>query len=214
MCARLRLLYSKEKLKQLSDFIENLDSIISNPNLAPTESANIIALSGNHLKLRTARFGLIPSWSKSIDLKYSTHNARIETAHEKRSFQTSFDKRHCLIPVTGFYEWVTENGKKQPYMFTRKDNELIYFSGIWSRSNINDKEIYSFSILTTAPDKAYAQYHHRKPIILQNEQYNDWLQNEPLDIANNHLNTEELDIQAVNPAMNNASVKDVNLIDS
>ena len=169
MCARLRLLYSKEKLKELSDFIENLDSIITNSNLAPSENANIIALSGNHLKTKPARFGLIPSWFKTEEVKYSTFNAKIETADQKPTFEDAFKKRHCLIPVSGFYEWREENGQKQPYLFTRKNNDLIYFAGIWNRFLNDQNEIYSFSILTTEPDHQYSKYHHRKPIILRNK---------------------------------------------
>lgn len=179
MCARLRITYDRKRLLELAALIKNIDSVITNPNLAPSEQANIIALSGDNLKIRPASFGLIPHWSKSFKLEYSTFNTRIETAHEKPAFKDAFAKRHCLIPVSGFYEWVSDDTiKKQPYLFTRKDENLIYFAGIWSRCVIDDEELYSFSILTTEPDDLYKQYHHRKPIILKDEDRLRWLAND------------------------------------
>ena len=42
-------------------------------------------------------------------------NARAETVAEKPSYRTAFQKRRCLIPATGFFEWKRVNGGKQPY---------------------------------------------------------------------------------------------------
>ncbi len=213
MCARLRLLYPKERLKQLSGSIDNLDSIIFSPNVAPNEQANIIALSGDSLKLRNANFGLIPFWSDNGKTTYSTFNARIETAHEKPTFKESFKKRHCLIPVSGFYEWKEEEGNKQPYLFTKNNDDLIYFAGLWDRHKNNSEEIYSFSILTTEPDKIYKEYHRRKPVILEKHNYIGWLKNEPIDLINDNFATEKLDIRRVNRAVNNPRQKDLSIID-
>jgi hypothetical protein len=48
-------------------------------------------------------------------------NARAETVHKLPLFREAFDKRRCLIPATGFYEWKKREDGKQPYRFRRKD---------------------------------------------------------------------------------------------
>jgi putative SOS response-associated peptidase YedK len=39
-------------------------------------------------------------------------NARAETLAEKPSFRSALLRRHCLIPVDGFYEWKKEGSGK------------------------------------------------------------------------------------------------------
>jgi putative SOS response-associated peptidase YedK len=45
-------------------------------------------------------------------------NARSETVAEKPSFREAFKKRRCLILADGFYEWMQQEGKKQPVFIT------------------------------------------------------------------------------------------------
>jgi putative SOS response-associated peptidase YedK len=54
------------------------------------------------------RWGLIPFFTKQIsDVKgISTINARAETLAKSPSYREPFKKRRCLVPASGFYEWV------------------------------------------------------------------------------------------------------------
>ena len=45
---------------------------------------------------------------------------RAETAAEKPSFREAMKKRRCLVPADGFYEWRTEEGRKQPFRIGMK----------------------------------------------------------------------------------------------
>ena len=47
-------------------------------------------------------------------------NARAETITEKLSFSESFQRRRCLIPADGFYEWQRTGEIAQPYFFSRE----------------------------------------------------------------------------------------------
>ncbi|HEY2760240.1 MAG TPA: SOS response-associated peptidase family protein, partial [Pirellulales bacterium] len=81
--------------------------------------------------------GLVPPWESDPGKGYI--NAKSETVAEKRTFKTALQKRRCLIPADGFFEWKkiptgksimerlkdAENGieskgsRKQPYFFHR-----------------------------------------------------------------------------------------------
>jgi putative SOS response-associated peptidase YedK len=62
------------------------------------------------------RWGLIPRWwSKSLkDAKMATFNARAETVETKPFFRDAFKRTRCLIPVSGYYEWLARTGDRRP----------------------------------------------------------------------------------------------------
>ncbi|MGP3999867.1 SOS response-associated peptidase [Streptomyces sp. 8N706] len=95
-------------------------------------------------QLRSLRWGLVPSWSKSPETGVKMINARAETLHEKPSFRQAFMSRRCLLPADGYYEWVTgsaersleEQGKrkrsrKQPYFVTPADGSVMAMAGLY-----------------------------------------------------------------------------------
>ena len=56
------------------------------------------------------KWGLIPFWNKSlfegVKFSNSTLNAVSETVFDKPSFRSSIPSRRCIIPVSGFFEWM------------------------------------------------------------------------------------------------------------
>ena len=126
-------------------------------------------------------FSLIPHWSKTPKVKFATHNARIETVLEKPTWKGVFGKKNCLIPMTEFYESVTEIGRPlagNMVTFKQKENNLIVAAGIYDEwVNTETGEIIeSFSILTTEPPRFIAETgHDRCPIFLPKSLSDDWL---------------------------------------
>ena len=51
-------------------------------------------------------------------------NARAETVHQKPAYREAFQRRRCLIPADGFYEW-QRGERKQPYCIRRRDGEPL-----------------------------------------------------------------------------------------
>lgn len=143
-------------------------------NIAPTSQIPIIRWKPDTGRVgQIVRWGLIPSWSKEPTAKLN--NARAETVHEKPSFRTSFQKHRCLIPASGFYEWQTVAGKKQPY-YLHPAERFFAFAGLLAAWKAPDGQtIVSTCIITTGPNAVMAPIHDRMPVILRPTDFDTWL---------------------------------------
>jgi putative SOS response-associated peptidase YedK len=141
-------------------------------NIAPSQQVPVIAARRGEPELALFQWGLIPSWSKEPK---GLINARSETLEERPSFSESFQKRRCLVPADGFYEWVRNGRSKQPYCFQLKDESPFAFAGIWDRWKRDDSSITSCAIVTTTPNELLATIHDRMPVILSAEGQARWL---------------------------------------
>ena len=144
-------------------------------NIAPgTYQAVLLKESPLHAELM--KWGLIPFWSKEPKVKFSTINARSETIATSPAFREAFKKRRCLIPASGFYEWMRhKDGTKQPYYIHLKSRPVFSFAGIWdSWKDVEEKELRTFSIVTTTPNDLMASIHTRIPVILPRDAEDAW----------------------------------------
>lgn len=146
-------------------------------NIAPGQDAPVV-VQARHRMLRMMRWGLIPSWSDSERVGYKMINARAETAAAKPAFRDAFRGRRCLVPADGFYEWkkTSAAARRIPYRFTLKSGGLFAFAGLWELwKDANGEQIFSFAILTTAPNNMVAAIHDRMPVILREDREEHWL---------------------------------------
>jgi len=127
-------------------------------------------------------WGLIPYWAKNTEIRSMTLNARLETIDEVASFRDVTNQR-CILPVTGFYEWkwLDSKGKrKEKYLIQIKSGAIFALAGLYS-SWINpstQKEIESFTLLTTKANPIMAEIHNikkRMPLIMNANQALNWL---------------------------------------
>jgi putative SOS response-associated peptidase YedK len=70
----------------------------------PTDIADLFGLADVPEVAPSFRWGLVARWAS--DPKPGPINARSETVADKPTFAEAFRKRRCLIPASGFYEWV------------------------------------------------------------------------------------------------------------
>jgi putative SOS response-associated peptidase YedK len=117
------------------------------------------------------KWGLIPSWAKDATISNKLSNARGETVAEKPSFRSAFKYHRCIIPASGFYEWKTEAGVKQPWYMSLKSEEPMAFAGLWERWN----DIETCCIITTTANSLMEIIHDRMPVIITPDQYETWL---------------------------------------
>ena len=132
-----------------------------------------------------ARWGLVPYWSKpeqAAKPSYSTINARADRIQKAPAYREPFEKRRCIIPTTGWYEWQKIDAKtKRPFHFQPKAQPFA-FGGVCDVWKGGGKVITSFSIVTTAAAPSCVAYHDRMPLVLDEKQFEDWMRGPP-DVA-------------------------------
>lgn len=183
MCGRYSLTQPVEAVRRWFP-AKGAPNLAPRYNIAPTQDAPIIRLTGGEPEITMARFGLVPAWAKEIGTK-PLINARSETVAEKPSFRAAFKKRRCLIPADGYYEWrSSEGGPKAPFRFRRADGELFAIAGIWEtwHDEARGSDLLSFALLTTSPNRRAAEIHDRMPVILMGEDRAAWLETAEADI--------------------------------
>ncbi len=131
----------------------------------------IVRLIDGTRKVSLACWGLIPAWTKDPKKSSLLNNARSETVKEKPSFRSAYKSRRCIIPASGFYEWLADSKPKQPFYFYRPDDKLLAFAGLWETWN----DIDTCTIITTDANKVMAPVHDRMPVILGDNDYGAWL---------------------------------------
>jgi putative SOS response-associated peptidase YedK len=176
----------------LKDFM--VASIVDEPpepswNLAPTDPARIvlerIVNDAPDRQLRTLKWGLVPAWAKDAKIASRLINARVETVTEKPAFKRAAERRRCIVPADGYYEWmVTDDGKKQP-IYLHDDGGLA-FAGLYEiRPDFNDPEqwLWTYTIITCTTQDALGYIHDRSPVILPPELRDAWLDPTTTDLA-------------------------------
>jgi putative SOS response-associated peptidase YedK len=202
---------------------EGVDPPEGSYNIAPSQYAPIIryAPEGEDaphgaLQMAPALWGLVPSWWKKplSEKKFSTFNARAETAPEMASYRGAFRHHRCLVPASGFYEWTGEKGAKQPFAISLRNRKWFCFAGLWDRAMIDGSEVDSFTILTVPANDMMRDLHSRMPVILSPGDYGAWL-----DLENRRarellkpLDSEEMQSWPVSKAVGNVRSQGADLI--
>jgi putative SOS response-associated peptidase YedK len=185
-------------------------------NIAPTQSI-VVVLENGHRTLRQMKWGLVPRWAGPGRPVKPLVNARAETLLEKPSFREAANRRRCIVPASGFYEWRKVGRERMPCYITRRDGQPMSFAGIWEPSPNGSVE--TCSIVTVPANPLLASLHERMPAILQLGQEEGWLDVGHVDgltaaAALRSAPEEWLDMQEVSPRMNRQAVNDPECIAS
>jgi len=135
-------------------------------NVAPTDDVYTVAtaLDGGHRLLQVMAWGLVAGKGATPLI-----NARAETLIERPLFRDAFERRRCLIPADGFYEWETvAGGSKQPYVFGPVDARPLGFAGIYGKRG-------TCAIVTSAARPPVDRLHDRMPVVVAPERWDAWL---------------------------------------
>jgi putative SOS response-associated peptidase YedK len=182
MCGRYRFTNKIEDL--IAHFPDLKSGTFPAPrwNVAPTQPAPVMIIESDGTpRLKNMRWGLVPSWSGDTRDAARCVNARSESAAGKPSFRSAFKHRRCLVPAHGYYEWTTTPEGKQPWHFSRTNDALMCFAGLWESWTPPDaagggaEPVLTFTILTTAPNTFASKWHDRMPAILAPSLWNEWV---------------------------------------
>jgi len=148
-----------------------------NYNITPTTVVPAIAFDGSKTrKLVPMRWGLHPHWRKEPPQGRPLFNARSETAADKPSFRTPWRRRRALIPATHWYEWTGEQGGKVPWCIKPETGGVFAFAGLWDQWRVDEGiSLLSCTILTMESSGPVQRLHHRMPVRLPEERWDDWL---------------------------------------
>lgn len=145
-------------------------------NAAPSQDLPVVRAGREGRELILMRWGLVPSWSKGPDSRYSMINARAETVASKPAYRGPFRQRRCLVPANGFYEWKKTAEGKQPYFIALATGEALAFAGLWDHwTGPEGEAITSFTIIVTAANDCVRPIHDRMPVILGPDDHESWL---------------------------------------
>ncbi|MYF54811.1 SOS response-associated peptidase [Candidatus Poribacteria bacterium] len=190
MCGRFTL---ASELDALHDtFGESNFWLEFNPryNITPTQDVAVISNRQHDPDRRQEQkgygffqWGLIPSWAKDAKIGSRMINARSETLSEKPSFRAAYKRRRCLVLADGYYEWQKIEGEKikQPMYIRLESQKPFAFAGLWEEwQATSDREgmgipLRSCTIITCPPNKTLESIHHRMPVILPQDSYDQWL---------------------------------------
>jgi putative SOS response-associated peptidase YedK len=227
MCGRYTLFTSADELQ--ARFGATFDrSFEPRYNAAPGQDLPVVRNDAPET-FRYCRWGLAPSWADDPD--GGPINARGETVAEKPTFRSAYEKRRCLVPADGFYEWVEGSDGKRPYRVALTDDEPFALAGIWEtwtgtrkQTGLSDfvgggdagPETYtveSFAILTTEPNELVADLHHRMAVVLPRSEEHRWLTEEdPSDLLRPYP-SEKMRAYPVSQAVNDPSNDAPELVD-
>lgn len=144
-------------------------------NIAPTQDVPFIHLGKDGAQSATeGRWWLVPHWAKELQNKYPMFNARSEDAEKKPAYRDAYKSRRCLVPADGWNEWTKgEDGGKDPWYIHLPDRAPFSFAGLWAHNSTLD--VVSFTILTAPAVSPIDKVHARMPIVLEEDQYDAWL---------------------------------------
>jgi putative SOS response-associated peptidase YedK len=83
--------------------------------------------------------------------------------------------------VSGYYEWQSTPGGKQPWYFTPGDGSpLLTAAGLWDewKDRATGEQLKSCTMIITEPNDFVAEVHDRMPVLLTEDQFAPWLSGE------------------------------------
>jgi putative SOS response-associated peptidase YedK len=212
MCRRFVQQYTWRELADLYGLRQAPHHLDARYNITPTRTIDVVRLHHGRRELVPMRWGLVSTANPAR----VSFNARAETADDPM-FDAAVKRSRCIVPASGYYQWKTINGAKQPFYFSAADGGVLSIAGLCDecqdRPATASPALLCTLIVTLANDFA-ARIHQRMPALLQPNEFASWLTGsagtESLRPAPNDL----LRVWRVSPRINSAGTNsDLSLIE-
>jgi len=178
MCGRFVQKTPLGDIRVLFETTNPVPNMSARYNAAPTDRLAVVRYNPQTREraLDLLRWGLVPLWAKDPSFGPKCINARAETVATNKIFRDAFERRRCLVPADGFYEWQKAGGKTQPYAIVPQEGGIFAFAGLWERwKNPADGILRSFTIVTGPANSLCRPIHERMPVVLPPEVWALWL---------------------------------------
>jgi len=155
--------------------VELMSEITTGFNLAPCTQLAILRQQTSKLTLDQAFWSFTPSWMKQLD--QAPYIIRSEKLSSSPMFKESWQKKRCLLPVTGYYVWVQMARRKQAFAVRREHNRPFFLAGIWTRFPVSPTRHYdTFGLISIPADPFLGKLTPRIPLAIQHSDIDAWLQ--------------------------------------
>ena len=184
MCGRYAYYYLRNQLEKLLGTDRppaDEPEIGASYNVGPMQDVPILTIHSGRVRLERKVWGLVPSWAKDPSVGVMMFNARSETLREKPAFREAMEKRRCVVPISGFYEWqaLRDLKRKKPWFIAPVDGSVMLLAGLWEEWGRGSDRLTTFSIVTTEARGRMAELHDRSPVMLRGEDWSVWLSGKP-----------------------------------
>ncbi len=176
MCGRAKLPDDVSELKlDLKIDWDEIRAYQPQWNATPASKLPVVVSQNGQRTLTLMRWGLVPSWAKTLKVGRSTFNARAEGIATRPAFRAAWQAgRRCLVIADAYYEWRKEDG--QPFAIGLSNRGPMTLAGLWdSWIAPNTEAIKSFTIITTTANALLQPLHERMPVLLAPENWAIWL---------------------------------------
>ena len=145
-------------------------------NVAPTDPVYVVMERHEQRLLRVVRWGLVPSWAKDAKVGARFSTARRETVAEKPAFRAAYQRRRCLVPADGYFEWQQQGGHKQPYFLAPRDRAPLAMAGLYEVWKGPDEQLlWTCTVITTEAADELGHIHDRTPLLVPPDAWDRWL---------------------------------------
>ena len=145
-------------------------------NVAPTDPVFVVLQREATRRLTVMRWGLVPSWAKDAKGAARLINARRDTVHSKPAFRAAFQRRRCLLPADGYYEWQVDGTHKQPYFLSARAGGPLAMAGVYEVwAPPQGKRLWTCTVITTEAADELGHIHDRTPLLVEPPNWARWL---------------------------------------
>lgn len=163
MCGRYYI--DDDTAREIEKLVHEVEQKIyrDNCDIRPSESAPVLTGKKTCLSAERMKWGFPQYQGKGVII-----NARSETVLQSRMFRDSVLHRRCMIPAKHFYEW---NRSKEKVTFSVDSDQFLYMAGFYNCFQEEDR----FVILTAPANESVISVHDRMPLILEEQEIQDWI---------------------------------------
>jgi putative SOS response-associated peptidase YedK len=184
MCGRYAFLLPPEAMAALFKVLNEVE-YPPRYNITPTQPIIVVLERQGKRSAELFRWGFVPGWVKDPREFSLLINARAESMTEKPSFRDAVRNSRCIIPASGYYEWMTgADGVRRPYYIESNETETMAFAGLYSTwAGPNGEEVDTVCIVTVDPNLEISGVYDRMPAILRGPEAIDaWLNTRDVDV--------------------------------